>query len=130
MNLLLIAGGVGKDAELRTTQNGKKVLGFSVGVSGRDKETTWFDCSLWGERGEKLAPYIKKGGKVTVSGQVSAREYNGKAYLQVFVHDLTLQGGKPQASGSQHGSYQEPQQGEFGSGGMPIDDIPFAAQVL
>ena len=127
MNLLVIAGGLGKDAELRTTQAGKKVLGFSVAVSGRNNETTWFNCSMWGDRGEKLAQYLKKGGKVTVSGQVSARVYNDKAYLEVFVHDLTLQGSKPgQSGGSEHGSYQEPQ-GGFGGGNID-DGIPFAME--
>jgi single-strand DNA-binding protein len=103
MNVLTIAGNIGKDAELRTTQNGKQVAGFSVAVlKGRDQETTWFNCSLWGERAAKLASYLTKGSRVTVSGEVSAREHNGKAYLQVFVRELTLQGGGERRDDASH----------------------------
>jgi len=129
MNNLTIAGNIGKDAEVRQTQNGKTVCGFTVAVSGRgkDAESTWFDCSLWGERADKLAPYLRKGDKVTVSGEVSAREHNGKAYLQVFVREVTLQGGKPRNDTGSASSGSD-----YGSGGRPgdgMDDtIPFAAE--
>lgn len=131
MNCLTIAGNVGKDAELRTTQQGKQVASFSVGVSqGRDKETTWFDCSIWGERAAKLQPYIRKGDKITVMGEVSAREHNGKAYLQVFVRELTLQGGKRDSTPAQsdgYGSGQASYGGGYGAGDVE-DTIPFAPE--
>lgn len=104
MNNLTIAGTIGKDAELRTTPQGKKVAGFSVAVSkGRDKPTIWFDCSIWGERAEKVAQYIQKGGRITVSGEVDARCHNDKAYLQIFVRDFTLQNSR-QSSGESGGN--------------------------
>ena len=54
MNNLTIAGALGRDAETRTTQTGETVTGFSVAVSnGKDRDATWFDCSLWGDRGPK-----------------------------------------------------------------------------
>ena len=110
MNNLIIAGNIGKDAELRQTQNGKQVCGFSVAVSGRkDDPATWFDCSIWGERAAKVAPYIRKGDRITVSGEVSAREHNGKAYLQVFVKDFTFQGGKSEGgTGTGQDGYSQP----------------------
>ena len=136
MNVLTIAGNIGKDAEVRTTQNGKDVAGFSVAVSnGKDRDATWFDCSVWGERARKLAPYIRKGDKITVTGSISAEEHNGKAYLKVFVRDLTFQGGKP--ADNQGGGYGNSQQdntgagaggGGFGSGSDLDDSIPFAPE--
>ena len=111
MNITMIAGNVGQDCVVRQTQGGDSVASFTVAVdNGKDKngnrrESTWFDCSLWGKRAEALAPYIKKGGKVSVSGRVSAREHNGKAYLQLAVNEITLQGGK---SDSQGGYDQSP----------------------
>jgi len=102
MNSLTIAGTLGRDAELRRTQGGDAVVGFSVAVdNGKDKngqkrDATWFDCSLWGKRGEALAQYLKKGTKVALQGRVSAREHNGKAYLQLSVSELTFQGGGEQ----------------------------------
>ena len=62
MKQITIAGGLTRDATLRRTQNGDPILGFSVGVSeGRDKPSTYFDCSLFGKRGEALEQYLRKG---------------------------------------------------------------------
>jgi len=99
MQQLTIAGTIGKDAEVRKTQNGEPVAGFSVAVdNGKDKdgnkrETTWFDCSLWGKRGEGLGPYLTKGTRVTITGRPTAREHNGKVYLGCSVDQITLMGG-------------------------------------
>ena len=72
MKQVIIAGNIGRDAEVRTTQNGDKVTSFAVAVSGFRKAdpTTWFDCSIWGNRGEKVAGYIRKGGKTYSGGKV------------------------------------------------------------
>lgn len=97
MKNITIAGNIGKDAELRTTQNGDKVAGFTVAVSdgfGNDKRTLWFDVSVWGKRAETLAPMLTKGGKVCVSGDLSTREHNGKTYLTVRAAEVTLMSGK------------------------------------
>lgn len=95
MKNITIAGRITKDAEQRVA--GKdKVCGFSVAVddrSGTEKTTLFFDCNLWGARGEKLAQYLTKGSSVTVTGDLSKREYDGKTYLTIRVDNLTLQGG-------------------------------------
>ena len=94
MQMVTIAGNIGKDAEVRQTASGS-VTGFSVAVSnGRDKESTWYRCSLWGSRGEKLAGYLTKGGKVTVAGTLTAGLYEGKLDLKVNVSEVALQGGR------------------------------------
>lgn len=96
MKHIVISGGIGKDAELRSTGNGDKVASFSVAVSdgfGDAKRTIWFDVSVWGKRAETLAPMLTKGGKVSVSGDLSTREHNGKTYLTVRASDVTLMGG-------------------------------------
>ena len=129
MKNIVIAGTVGKDAEPRTTQSGKQVTGWSVAVKdgwGDNETTLWFDCSWWGQRGEKIAPHITKGGKITVSGELSTREYNGKTYMTISVQDVTLQGGSQQKQPQK----QEQPSGGYGGGydGGDIDpnlDIPF-----
>lgn len=94
MQAITIAGNIGKDAKTRQTASGS-VTSFSVGVSnGRDKDSTWYRCSLWGVRGEKLAGYLTKGGKVTVAGALTAGLYEGKLDLKVNVFEVELQGGK------------------------------------
>lgn len=97
MKNITIAGRLGKAAELRRLQDGTPVLSFTVAVDdgwGERKRTLWFDCSLFGKRGEPLEQYMPKGTAVAVSGDLSTREYEGKTYLTVRVNEVTLQGGK------------------------------------
>lgn len=96
MKNLTIAGRLTKDAETRDA-GGSRVTGFSVAVDnwdGKTKGTLFFDASMWGDRGEKLAQYLVKGTSVTVSGDLGTREHNGKTYLTIRVEQVTLQGGK------------------------------------
>lgn len=125
MKQITIAGGLTRDATLRRTQNGDPILGFSVGVSeGRDKPSTYFDCSLFGKRGEALEQYLRKGAKVTAIGDLSTREHEGKTYLQVRVDQITLQGG-----GQRDDATRGEQQGGSAPAGSRDDlddyEIPF-----
>lgn len=142
MQKLFIAGTVGKDATLRRTQGGDAILGFSLAVdNGKDaqgnrRETTWFDCSLWGKRGESLERHITKGTKLTLTGRPTARAHEGKVYLGISVDDLTFQGGNDgqrKERDDNHGSAGA--SGGYGSApaggrGNDYDDseIPFAAE--
>lgn len=132
MNLTMISGTVGRDAELRHTQSQDAVLNFSVAVdNGKDKngnkrDATWFDCSVWGKRGEALQNYIRKGTKLTLVGRVSAREHNGKAYLQIAVNELTFQGGNDKNYIDDPNEDHAPQQNyQPQVGGFQDDEIPF-----
>ena len=125
MKTITIAGNIGKDAELRTTQGGDQVAGFSVAVEGREGRemvTLWFDVSLWGRRGEALSQYLTKGTKVAVSGDLGTREYNGKTYLTVRASEVTLMGGGQSGGGS--GGYGSGQsQGSDPARQAPVDDL-------
>lgn len=127
MKTIAIAGNIGKNAETRSTQGGDKVTSWTVAVEerqGSEKRTVWFDCTLWGKRGEALAQYLTKGGKVAVSGELSTREYEGKTYLTVRAEQVTLMGGKD-------GQRDEGQRQAPPSQGSPMDDeVPFTPQVL
>lgn len=133
MNNLTIAGNVGRDAEVKSTQSGDDVASFSVAVNDGKDKTTWFDCSLWGDRARKLAPYITKGSKITVSGAVSAREYQGKAYLQVRVSQVTFMSSREDREASKPSQIADQRSGggaPAGGGGRnkygDLDDkIPF-----
>lgn len=102
MNIICVAGQLGRDAELRYMPNGDAVLGFSVADDqGKDKPTIWWNCSLFGKRAESLGQYLTKGQKVTVSGTVTEREYTDKAgekkkAQDIRVSDVALQGGQRQ----------------------------------
>lgn len=130
MQTLIIAGTVGRDAELRRTNNGDPVLGFSVAVdngkdkSGNKRDATWFDCSVWGKRAESLERHITKGSKLTLTGRPTAREHNGKVYLGIAVNDLTFMGGSNGSSGSRDDGYGQRQDQGYQSNDLD-DDLPF-----
>ena len=137
MKNIVIAGNVGKDAETRTTQSGEKVTSWRVAVNerlGQEKRTIWFDCTLWGQRGESLAGYIKKGGKISVSGSLSTREYDGKTHLTIKADEVTFLsgsgGGSDQPQGRvDHNAIGSQRDSGYGAGGNAIgDEIPFAPE--
>lgn len=142
MKTVTIAGNVGKDAELRRTQQGDPVLNFSVAVedrSGREKVTFWFDVSVWGKRGESLEPHIRKGSRVAVSGDLTRREHNGSTFLGVKAAEVTLLGGGTTDAARDDGGMSSKAQaadraqrptGGAPAGGMDDPDIPFAPSVL
>lgn len=131
MKAIVIAGRTGKDAEMRRTGDGTPVLSFSVAVTdgwGDKARTLWFECSLFGKRGENLQPLLPKATAVTVSGDLSTREHAGKTYLTIRVNEVTLQGGKPAPAQSQsrQQSYADQSGGGYGThADLDGDEIPF-----
>src|SRR3546814_3692198 len=90
MQTITVTGGVGRDAELRSTQRGDQVCSFYVGVNqgyGDKKSTNWYRVSLWGKRGESLQPYLLKGVKVAISGEFETSEYEGKTQLNIRANE-------------------------------------------
>ncbi|RSV15666.1 single-stranded DNA-binding protein [Sphingomonas sp. ABOLF] len=119
MQIANIAGNLGKDAELKTTQSGDDFCRFSVAVTtgwGDRKATTWWDVTRWGKGADKLAGFLKKGTKVAVSGEISTREHEGKTYLQIRADHVTLQGDAGGAGG-QRSDGDRPQSSGTGNGG-------------
>ncbi|WP_394436738.1 single-stranded DNA-binding protein [Sphingobium naphthae] len=137
MQIVNIAGNLGKDAEFKTTQGGDPFCRFSVAVTtgwGDRKATTWWDVTRWGKNAEKLAPLLTKGTKVAVSGEISTREHEGKTYLQIRADHVTLQGGaqgntdRGSSTASTPNRQQEQQRGFGSSAGFDgdlDDEVPF-----
>jgi single-strand DNA-binding protein len=133
MNNITIAGQLGRDAEVRYLPNGDAVANFSVADSqGKDKPTIWWNCSLFGKRAESLAPYLVKGQSVTVSGNVTEREYtdkegNQRKQMDIRVADVALQGGKREEQPRAAAKTQPQKQVAKPSSGFDDmdDDIPF-----
>lgn len=126
MKSITIAGNCTKDAELRTTQSGQKVAGFSVAVNGFEggaKTTTFFDVSLWGRRGENVMQFATKGAKICVTGELGTREHNGKTYLTVNGSDFTPMGGGQSGGGYDDGGFKAPEPVDHGFD--DTSDIPF-----
>ena len=125
MQTITIAGKLGADAIVRSTQGGDSVCSFSVAVDqrdGRDKSTNWWRVSLWGKRGQALAPYLLKGTSVTVTGDFALGDYEGKPQLNIRANGIALQGGRgdgPQAPRQQTGGSNNSTSDDLS------DDIPF-----
>lgn len=104
MNNITIAGQLGKDAEVRFLPNGDPVANFSIADSqGKDKDSIWWNCQLFGKRAESLSQYLIKGQAVTITGSISQRKYtdkNGQERLStdVRVNDVALQGGRKETA--------------------------------
>jgi single-strand DNA-binding protein len=110
-------GRIGRDAEVRQTNNGTSVANFPVAVDvgyGDNKATLWLDCSMFGKRAEGgLVQYLVKGAQVMVEGDINLRQYTkgdgtGGAAVTLNVQDLKLAGGQPQ--GQQQPAQQQQQQ--------------------
>lgn len=123
MNNITVFGRIGRDPEMRTTANGTSVLNFPIADSKKvqgNEITTWFDCSLFGTRAEKLAPYIRKGEQISVSGSIELQKWTGqdgteKSKIVLTVSDVGLVSGQSQsqqpAQQQPQGFAQQPQQG-------------------
>lgn len=128
MNNISIAGNLTKDAEIRHLQNGDAVTSFGLADNlGRDKGAIFWNCSLFGKRGEALAQYLTKGTPVTVSGSITEREWVDKEghtrkSMDVRVNDVALHGGRKDAGAPQ----KAPQANAPSSGFDDMDsDVPF-----
>lgn len=111
VNVWTFSGRCGADAELRVTSSGEKVLEFRVAndIGWGDKKTTqWVSCSYWGKRGEAVASYVRKGDRLTVSGELRHEEFVRKdgtpgSKLAVRVNDLDLAARSESGGGQQSG---------------------------
>jgi single-strand DNA-binding protein len=132
MNNFNFTGNLGRDCETRYIPKGDAVTGFSVGVTsgyGDKAVTTWVNCNIWGKRGESLAPYLKKGQQVAISGELTNRPYTDKEgaqkySLEVRVNDLTLVGGRSTSSDARQPSVNEARS-NVPNDGWDDDDIGF-----
>jgi single-strand DNA-binding protein len=131
MNVFTFSGNIGSNAEMRATKSGTELCQFSVAVNsgyGDRKKTMWVKCTLFGKRGQSLAPYLLKGSKVVVSGEASMNEWEGKngtrTDLEVKVNDVTLVDSRQQGSQSQSAPAQQSAPDNV-SDGFDDETIPF-----
>jgi len=108
---------LGRDASLKQTSAGKPVLQMAVAYNyGREKETQWLDISMFGDRAEKVAPYMLKGTAIV-------------AYIEdVHVRTYEKKDGTQGASLSGILSSFEFAGSKSGSSGEPAERAPVAAK--
>ena len=131
---------IGRDVELRRTAGGDAVislsLAFTYGRKGEDgkRPTQWVDAALWGKRAEALAPYLIKGGLVSVVLEevhietYITRDGGSGSKLAARVLDIELAGGgeraPQQAATPRAAPAAKPAPAGSGFDDMD-DDIPF-----
>jgi single-strand DNA-binding protein len=133
VNKVILVGNLGKDPEIRRTQDGRPIANLSVATS-----ETWRDKTT-GERKEKtewhrvvvfneglckvIEQYLKKGAKVYLEGALQTRKwtdkdghdkYSTEVVLQGFNSTLTMLDGRSGGGGASSGPSDD---GDFGSSG-------------
>jgi single-strand DNA-binding protein len=139
VNKVILVGNLGKDPEIRRTQDGRPIANLSVATSEtwRDKatgerkeKTEWHRVVIFNEGLCKVAEqYLKKGAKIYVEGALQTRKwtdqsgvekYSTEVVLQGFNSTLTMLDGRGGGGG---GSFGDEPGGDFGSSG-PVSSAP------
>ena len=149
VNKVTLLGNVGKDPEVRHTQDGKAIVNLSIATSEswRDKasgerkeKTEWHRVVIFNEGLAKVAEaYLKKGSSVYIEGQLQTRKwtdkdgaekYSTEIVLQQYRGELVLLGGKDPTvkdtadRPSTAGEYKEAVKRNFPDADLS-DDLPF-----
>jgi single-strand DNA-binding protein len=144
VNKVILVGNLGRDPEIRSTQDGTRIANLSLATSEswRDKasgerkeKTEWHRVVIFNDRlVEVVERYLKKGSKVYIEGALQTRKwtdnsgvekYSTEVVLQKFRGELTmLDGGRGEGGGGGYASSPEddygapsPRSGGGSSGG-------------
>ena len=99
MNSYQTIGRLTRDPETKYTTGGKSITSFAIALDvgfGNNKKTIFWECKLWGERGETFAKYVAKGHQVGIESRIEQEEWTDKASgeqrkkLVLVVNDFTL----------------------------------------
>ena len=138
VNKVILVGNLGKDPEIRRTQDGRPIANLSLATteSWRDKnsgerkdKTEWHRVVIFSEGLCKVAEqYLKKGAKVYIEGQLQTRKWTDKDGSEKYSTEVVLQGlnstltmldGRPGAGGGMQEGQVEYGGGGGGSSGAP-----------
>ena len=133
VNKVILVGNLGKDPEIRNTQDGAKIVQLSIATSERWKDrntgeprerTEWHRVVIFNENlGRVAEQYLRKGSSVYLEGQLQTRKwtdqqgvekYTTEVVLQRYRGELTLLGGRGDAAG---GGFGDSAGGNMGGGG-------------
>jgi single-strand DNA-binding protein len=154
VNKVILVGNLGRDPEVRRSNDGGKIVNMSVATSEtwndkssgeRKEKTEWHRVVIFDDRLADVAEkYLKKGSKVYVEGQLQTRKWQGNDGVEKYTTEVVLSrfrgtltmldgrsggggGGDDYGGGSGGGGgYGGPSGGGGGRGGDDLDDeIPF-----
>lgn len=134
-NSVSLIGVVGKDAELRQTQQGVHYAQISLATStggykkkdGTDvpEVTQWHRIVAWNNLADFAGKYVKKGVKLAVDGIITYNTYKNQQGVDVNTTDIiasdivlmTMPQGQQQAGGAAPVQNAPQQQGSYQAGG-------------
>jgi single-strand DNA-binding protein len=133
VNKVILIGNLGKDPEIRRTQDGRPIANLRIATSDtwRDKatgerreKTEWHSVVIFNENLCKIAEqYLKKGSKVFIEGSLQTRKWQGQdgqdrysteVVLQGFNGNLTMLDGRAGGAGA---GMSDSGQADYGGGG-------------
>src|SRR5437660_3358136 len=132
VNKVILVGNLGKDPEIRRTQDGRPIANLSVATSDtwRDKatgerreKTEWHRVVIFNEGLCRVAEqYLKKGSKVYIEGQLQTRKWQDQSGQDKYSTEVVLQGFNSQLTmldgrGGGGGNALSDEGGDFGAGG-------------
>ena len=129
VNKVILIGNLGKDPEVRRTQDGKPIVQLSVATSEswRDKntgerkeKTEWHRVVIFSEGLCRVAEqYLKKGSKVYLEGALQTRKWTDKDNIERYSTEVVLQGFNSNLTmldgRGGGGSFADEGSGDFGS---------------
>ena len=102
VNKVILVGNLGKDPEIRRTQDGRPIANLRIATSDswRDKatgerreKTEWHSVVIFNENLCKIAEqYLKKGSKVFIEGSLQTRKWQGQDGQDRYSTEVVLQG--------------------------------------
>lgn len=138
VNKVILVGNLGRDPEVRTSQDGSKIVNLNIatsetwkdrGTGERKEKTEWHRVVIFNPNLADVAErYLRKGSSVYVEGQLQTRKwtdqsgqekYSTEVVIGRFKGELTLLGGRDGGGGGGGGGYDDggPSRGGGGSGG-------------
>lgn len=98
VNKVILVGHVGRDPDVRQTQNGTKVAHFSMATNYRSagdperERTDWHRVTLWNRLAQFAEDYLRKGDRVYLEGRLEYDSYerDGLTIPTVDVHAREL----------------------------------------
>ncbi len=101
INKVILVGNLGRDPEVRHTQDGNKIVHLSVATSEswkdrstgeRRERTEWHRVVLFNDRlGEIAEKYLRKGSKVYLEGQLQTRKWTDQSGVEKYTTEVVLQ---------------------------------------
>ena len=130
LNRIILIGRLTKDPELRYTNSGTAVCGFTLAVDsgfGDNKRTDFIDIVVWGKAGESCSQYLAKGKLAAVEGRLQIRNYEDKnggkrRATEVVAENVRFLSPRSESAGS------SPAADDYTAGewtGSPDEDLPF-----